>query len=539
MDSETGQWFWPVFLIVAIFFFVGTLLLPLSSQGIFFVSPDETANAFFAGQFAQTGSLRVADPLSAQLGNALYPRSVVATNGTLLPQSFVGLPVLYGLFVYFFGQGILFVLTPLLAILSALALRCVFRRLFSPTVANLSAILFLIHPAIWYYSARGLMHNVLFVCLLIFGAYFFLCRPLFAHLTRCEKRFGKLLPFQEHIDPIMAGMCVGLSIFVRASEVYWIVAAVLILFVYVKLYRIDFLRFFFGALVGLLPFFLFNFLTYGHPLITGYTVTDSVGVVRSAIESVSTSSLLFPFGLDIKAAVSHIANYGVLLFWWLSALALMGFAITISKQRLYAILFLLIAFWLGIWYGSWTFFDNPDSTQITIANSYVRYWLPVFVLSLPFAAEALVWISARAKTRLASVIALCAFLLLIAGLNIRLVFFGGQDGLIHVAATLQEMKQIKTDVLSRTEPNAVIVVDRSDKLFFPDRHVRYPLRAEKTYELMPTFHATVPLYYYGITFPPEDINYLNESKLSSIGLRIERIKTYKEESLYRIEKRTE
>ncbi len=540
MDYKVGKWFWPVFLIVAVIFFVGALLLPFASGGSLYVSPDETANAFFAQQFSQTGSLQIVDPLTKSLGDVLFPRSVVAVQGRLLPQSFLGLPVLYGMATYFFGSWILFVLTPLLAILGALALRCIFRKLFSEVVGDLSAILFLVHPALWYYSARGLMHNVLFVCLLVFGAYFFLCRPLTAHLKRCEKRYGKLLPFQTHMDPLVAGLCVGLSIFVRASEVYWVAGVLVIVCVcFFKRYRFDFLRVMVGVLLGLLPFFLFNDWTYGHPLTTGYTVSDRVGIVRSAIESTTTSSVLFPFGLNLKAAAAHIADYGVLLFWWVSALALIGFAITISKQRLYGILFVLIALWLGIWYGSWTLFDNPDFTQITIANSYVRYWLPVFVLSLPFVAEAILWISARAKTRMASGVALFALLLLIVGLNIRLVFFEGQDALIRVAETLQTSKQIKADVLSLTEPDAVIVVDRADKLFFPDRHVRYPLRSEETYALMPQIIQVAPLYYYGITFPEADVHYLNKTKLPPIGLQIEWMKTYGKESLYRIEMRTD
>ncbi len=535
MDYRSDRWFWPVFLIVVILFFVGTLVLLFASGGSLFVSPDETANALFAKQLSETGSLKIVDPLSAQLENKLYPRSVVATQGTLLPQSFVGLPVLYGMFAYFFGSGILFVLTPLLAILCALALRGVFRQLFSAVVGDVSAILFLTHPAVWYYSSRGLMHNVLFVCLLAFGAYFFLCRPLAAHLKRCEKRFGKLLPFQQHLDPIVSGLFVGLSIFVRASEVYWLCVVVLILLIcFFQRYRCDFFRFILGAFIGIVPFFLFNVWTYGHPLVTGYTLTDSVGAVRAAIESTSTSSVLFPFGLDLKTAASHIANYGLLLFWWMSALALIGFFLCISKHRLYGILFALITLWLGIWYGSWTFFDNPDSTQITIANSYVRYWLPAFVLSLPFVVEALLWVSARAKTAVSSGMALCALFVLIVGLNVRLVFFEGQDGLIHVAKTLQESKKIKEDVLSRTEPTAVIVVDRADKLFFPDRHVRYPLRSEETYTLLPKITHVASLYYYGITLPQKDLAYLNDSKLKALGLRIEFIKTYQEESLYQI-----
>lgn len=535
MDSKSGRWFFPVFLIIAAVFFAGSLVLPLASHTLL-VSPDETANAFFARQFSNTGSLQVSDPLTAQFDDKLFSRSVVAIAGKLVPQSFVGLPVIYGIFVYFFGPFVLFILTPLIAILAALALRASVRSLFSPLSADLCAILFLIHPALWYYSARGLMHNVLFVCLLIFGAYLFLCRPLFHHLKRCEKRFGKLLPFQEHIDSLMSGLMIGLSIFVRASEAYWILGTVIFAFIFYKTVdrRPDPFLFIVGCLFGVFPFFLFNFWTYGHPLVTGYTVTESIGAVRTAIESTSTSSIVFPFGLDLKAAISHIANYGLLLFWWLSTLALIGFAMSLPKHRLYCILFFLLSIWLGIWYGSWTFFDNPDATQITIANSYVRYFLPAFVLSLPFIAEALIWIAARARTHLAYSIALVAMVLFIGGLNLRLVFFEGQDALTRVAGTLIRSQNVKEDVLSRTEPDSVIIVDRADKLFFPNRHVRYPLRSEETYALMPKIAEKNDLYYYGITLPEKDFRYLNESKLKFFGLQIEYIKTYDEESLYRI-----
>lgn len=536
MPSESGRWFLPVFVIVAIVFFLGTLVLPLASRTLF-ISPDETASAFFARQVSETGSFQVADPLTAQFNDTLYPRSVVAIDGKLVPQSFVGLPVIYGVFVYFFGPFVLFILTPLLTILAALALRTSLRSLFSPFVADLSSLLFLLHPAMWYYSARGLMHNVLFVCLLIFGVYFFVRRPLFHHLERCKHRVGKLIPIQKHLDPLVSGVFIGLSIFVRASEVYWVLgAAFFLLFCHPKRPKPieGALLFLMGALLGVLPFFLFNFFTYGHPLTTGYTVTESVDVTRSAIASITTANILFPFGLDLKTAISHIADYGLLLFWWFSALALIGFGITLPQHRFYTTLFFLVSLWLGIWYGSWTFFDNPDPTQITIANSHVRYWLPVFILSIPFVAEALVWISSRARTRLAHGIALTSLMLFVGGMSVRVVFFDGQDALFRVARILKQSAYVKEDVLSRTESDAVIIVDRADKLFFPDRHVRYPLRSEETYALMSELITAVPLYYYGITLPEKDTHYLNESKLKSLGLRIEYLNTYEAESLYQL-----
>ena len=85
-----------------------------------------------------------------------------------------------------------------------------------------------------------------------------------------------------------------------------------------------------------------------------------------------------------------------------------------------------------------------------------------------------------------------------------------------------------------TEVDAVIIVDRADKLFFPDRRVIYPLRDEKTYALMLQIVALVPLYYYGITLPQADIDYLNGDKLKAMGLQIDFVENFGEESLYKI-----
>lgn len=526
MGFKPSQIFPLLFAASAVIFFAGTMLLTIASRGELFVSPDETANAFFARQFSQSGTLRIFDPLNEQFEHALYPRSVVAMSGFLLPQSFVGLPVLYGFFAFLFGPEILFILTPLLAILAGLALRSILREWFSLATAHLSALLFLFHPALWYYSARGLMHNVLFVCLLIFGAYLFVRRPITRHL-------------HKHLDEFVAGAMIGLAIFVRASEVYWI--AFLLLFVlclHLKRGWKDVLRFFVGVLIGVLPFFWLNAVTYGHPLMTGYTVTAPVAASSSpSVFDAPSTPWIFPFGIDVRSAGAHVVDYGLSLFWWLSLLALIGFPIVASRRKWYAFAFFAVALWLGLWYGSWTFFDNPDRSQITIANSYVRYWLPVFVLSLPLIAEGILWLSDRARTLLARKLCVSALMILVIGLNVRLVFFDGQDSLIRMSRVLSEAQTTKMDVLTRTEPNAVIIVDRADKLFFPDRHVRYPLRSDETYALMPRLVESVPVYYFGITLPEKDMRYLNESKLLESGLSIEYLQTYGEESLYRIEKK--
>ena len=41
---------------------------------------------------------------------------------------------------------------------------------------------------------------------------------------------------------------------------------------------------------------------------------------------------------------------------------------------------LVVSAWLLVVYGSWWFSDNPDPTAITLGSSYVRYFLPLYIL---------------------------------------------------------------------------------------------------------------------------------------------------------------
>ncbi|MBI2475233.1 hypothetical protein HYV69_02280 [Candidatus Uhrbacteria bacterium] len=536
MDYKTPRFFWVLFSVVALIFLIGTVVVSSAGAGDVFVSPDETTNAFFSRNFSQTGTFFVKDALSGDFFDALHPRSMVVRNGILMPGSFLGLPMLYGAMSFIFGDWILLLLTPLIAIFSALAIRRIFSVFFSQKVSDISALIFLTHPAVWYYSARGLMHNVLFVCLLILSAYFFYCRPIYKHLKRCENRLGRLRFFQKTIDIFASGILIGFSLFVRASEVYWvaIVIALLGLFHIKKNGSKEIFLLFIGVVIGLFPFFYFNFATYGNPFITGYTVPVLSNGLIAQEQIAQSPSFLFPFGVSMRSVIQNVSDYGMILFWWLSVLALIGIMIAFVRQKFYVILFLIISIWLGIWYGSWVLFDNPDTTQITIANSYVRYWLPIFVLSIPFISEAIVWTSSKGRTKLARNLFLVSIIVFIVGLNVRIVFFEGQDALTRVADILRESRQTKKEVLALTQPDSVIIVDRGDKLFFPDRHVRYPLRSEATYSLMPKIAEKTSLYYFGITFPQGDLDYLNQSKLKGLGLQIKHIKTFSEESLYYI-----
>lgn len=515
---------------VSLIFFAGSLILV--NPSVLYVSPDETANAYFANLFSKTGSfVGDYDGLADSVDGRLHPRSTVSVNGVLLPGSFLGLPFLYGAIAALIGSWVLWILTPLITILAALAWGRVIEKFTNPLIGKLSFGLFLLHPAVWYYSARGLMHNVLFVDLLILSAWLFIERPL-----KKDKKSRDVL------NDLIAGLFLGLALFVRTSELYWIVGGLVLVGLF-WMKRIPYRRIpavFLGVLCGLFLFLVSNTLTYGSPFQTGYTIGAQQITDLQSTDSLDALTSL-PFGFHPMNAWRHFLAYGVEMFWWLSALTLLGFFILFSQKRhawsvrSSIVIATLISLWLVFMYGSWEIHDNPDPTQITMANSYVRYWLPLFLFSTPMIAAAIVWIGERGRSVLARRIFTGALCLLVVSLNVHAVFLQGQDGLVFTRAELRASAQIQESVLRLTPGNAVIIVDRADKIFFPHRRVWYPLRDDATYAAMPHLVSQAPLYYYGITFPDVDLEYLNNSRLRRTNLQIELIETYDLESLYRIQ----
>ncbi|TAL51334.1 hypothetical protein EPN81_00250 [Patescibacteria group bacterium] len=516
--------------LVSVLFFVGSLVLVNPAQ--LYVSPDETANAFFATQFAQTLSLAGPDDELAGQFNRLHPRSTLVLDGQLVPGSFLGLPFLYGFFVMILGPMVLWIFTPLLTILAAYGWRQLVERYTTSTVANMAFAFFLLHPAVWYYSARGLMHNILFLDLLVLATWLWVVRPIGGKVAEVDRSVW---------NDLLSGLCVGLALFVRTSEFLWISIG-LVLAGCIWWRSLSWRRVragLFGLAVGLGLFFLMNYLTYGHPLTTGYTLGTPSATELVVSESVDSVALL-PFGFHPMNAWRHFSTYAVGMFWWLSMLALPGFFLLLSSShhrrnvRWVIALATTVSLWLVLMYGSWEIHDNPDPTAITMANSYVRYWLPMYLFTTPMIAMTIQWIAARGRSRLARGFIVTTLFLGVLGLNINSVFVQGQDGLVKMREELSDSAQIQESVLRSTEDTSVIIVDRGDKLFFPHRHVWYPLRDEATYDAMPALSQATTLYYYGVTFPEEDFAYLNRSRLKRMDLGIELVETYGDESLYRI-----
>ncbi len=558
-------------------------------HGFTFLSPDESANAFFARTFAETGRLFVEEPLNAELGDALYPRSVISLGARVVPVGFFGVPLVFGAVAAAFGPWAMAAVTPLLAALTVLAWAAVCGRLFGERIGWLSGMLFAVHPALWYYASRSFMPNVPFLAFLTFAAFFLVARP-FAD-GRAGRWMEKVVGARKELLPLLdaacAGLCFGAALLIRPAEGLWAGAAMAAVLWWTRakgraMWRMP-AAFAVACLVALAPWPLLNRDLYGGALNTGYTPTATVSsddngragyaapddrdptTMREADvkeaepgwqemsgrEATEAASLrdrietalepVLPFGVHPRLAWGEFQMYGWGMFWWMFLLAAVGVPAFFRSQQgragarwRYAALAAGVSGWLWIMYGSWSFHDNPDPTQITIGNSHVRYWLPIFLLMTPLAAAGVDWALGHLRSARARAVLLGGLFAVLLALCVRTAWFMPQDGLRDALAALEQSAIARERVLARTEPDAVVIVDRADKILFPHRRVLYPLREERTYALMPLIAARAPLYYYGITFPPRDVAWLNAEKLPPLGLQIEAVETVGEETLYRI-----
>lgn len=525
------------------------LAIPFATQRGIFVSPDEHAVWTFAEQIAKTGVAQTVETRNEALRQLLFPRSAVPMGSVIVPAGFLGMPYLAGA-LYVISPYLAALAGPMFGMLGLCALYGVARKAgASREYALLTTAALALHPAWWYYSARSLMPNVPFVALLLCGAWL-------ALRTKGVKKGAARAALAAG-----AGASIALALFLRVSEWIWIGAAIVALVwnMPLRLYKKEILSACGGFVLVAGGALGLHALVYGSPFTTGYTVYAPAWEVGGAVVGASVAwyekvfALVFPFGVHEKATLRNAWNYLVVVFPWMTSVAIIGAALVLAhartalramhpSERKNAIaagaLGVLALAYLTVLYGSWTFYDNPDPTVVSLGNSHVRYWLAYAVISAPLIAAALLaardrvrtWAQSERTTVLANIIPLAA-LVLMGALSANEVFFA-DDGIVHTRAALATFVEKRDRILEETPNDAIIIVDRADKYLWPDRAVVVPLRSEKTYANLPALIDTAPLYYFGITLPEEDLTYLQNVTLKDTGITFTPVITLSEETLY-------
>ena len=514
-------------------------------------SPDENVNSTFAALFADTTQLRRDDALNHFAAGLIHPRSTRVVDTFVVPGGFLGLPVLYGGIAKAFGKAVLPFLTPCFALFAIFAWWQIVQHFFDKKISVAATLLLIAHPVWWYETARTFQPNVLFASLTILAAWFLFTQPMHRALGQRTKFF-----LFQNADAPLGGMFAALALGVRTSEAYWfgIVAIVLLVFSARKISWHRFILFILFTALAFTPFLFLNTSVYGNVFATGYgTGIVAPGIVlpqgKGAMLLGPLGKYLFPLGFAPRTALHHFITYGITFFWWWSILvaaslvALAWEAIRVLRAGghipraaiAFGVTAVTVSFWLVLFYGSWTVQDNPDPGAITIGSSYLRYWLPIFI----FSTVPVGWLVARAAAIMTPARRRAfygIFFLLFLLSSASDVFLSPQEGLLALRQSLFAEDTAAQMIVTHTEPDALVVVDRADKFVFPERRVLYPLRSDDTYAALSKLKQFVPMYYFGITFPETDLRWLREVKLPPLGLTIEPAVVAGEETLYRFVK---
>ena len=527
--------------ILAVLFFAGTAAYGMNAPKIL-NSPDETSVAFFSRTLALDGRLWAYDGLNVAVGDAIHPRSIISIDAALVPASFYGAMLVIGVLMMLAGPIALSATTPLFTALAGMCFYFFLRKR-SELAGLIGQAIFYLTPAVWYYASRGLFPNLLFCDLALIGA-----ATLYFHPVLAFARGRGNAALERTIDALVGGFLVGLAFAVRPVEFIWLapLGAAALWFARKKFRWYEIIPAVISFGVMLVIIFSTNNGLYGAPFSFGYTAgATTPGIAVPALGAASRlpawlsepRPFILPFGFHPMLALANLYDYLILFAPWFALFAVWGLvALALQKRSRRYFKFLLLAFiWmflvLGIYYGSGIFNDST-APGLTPGSSYVRYFLPLYLVLVPAVAEGIVAFIRYAKKRtiLGRMVA-CSIVVCFAVFGAWTVYFRAPESLAPMLKTLSHYADVKQQVLEIVKPTDVIITERSDKVFFPDRRVLLNLRDSETMKVLPKLN--VGLYYYGIAVSEEEYAKL-EAELGKYGLQMGRIKAFGNEMLYGI-----
>lgn len=463
-------------------------VFPLLSDG-HFLSPDETANAAFARQFAASGHLTIPEPLNELAHGIVHPRSMVADGTAMVPVSFVFYPFVLGLIMKFLGTISLAVVPVILFSGSILAFWLVVRTHFGRSSSVLSTAMYALHPVIFFYSARGLWQNGSFISLFVLALGFLLG-------TRQRLSLG-------HV--ILGLFFFAMAVAVRLNELPWIAFVAVVLLQM----RRPLPRHWLWGILGIFVIFtgtltMLQHDTFGSFWRVGYSTSvggASTGEPDSLVVRNQVRSVFFPFGIHILPSVRLWFQYSWTFAGPLFFLGLLGLASVLWKRspddrakRRLAGAAIIVALWLIFYYGSFAFTESFNQQEIVLGSSYLRYWLPIYVLFTLFVGEGVLVLRRVGVPRI-----------IVGGLVAMAVvsslYFSFADPLYGtIKATQSDLKNGQAQraaALPVIPENAIVYAGPSDKVFYPERKVigYTRLSQRETSQLQPLSETGLPIFF--------------------------------------------
>ncbi len=506
-----------------------------------FNTPDEVLNYYFSSQYTRTDQLYYLEPLNISMDRVVFPRWALVVQDKITPGSFLGLDLIYGTLGKIFTKNVIPFLTPFFAILGVLFFYLLIKIFFDKKIAFISAFLMFIFPGLWYYASRTMFNNVLFLSLFLGGLYFFI-RLFYVNQQKSEVtlHFGnqnfKSVPRNSLfiiLNSFLAGLFFGLALITRTSEIAWVALMLLVILIFYRKKIKILWPYFLISLVLFMSCFLSvlyqNKILYGNYFSTGYPLsTASANLETGEIKSISPVQAIFlPFGFNLKNIFYVIYNYIFKLFWPWFILVVVGFWEFIKspktkEQKFYFYLTLAIGY-LIFYYGSWVFHDSSISNLISIGSSYVRYFLPLYVFSLPFIAYLLVKVWQWQK--MTKILKIFLFIPIIYYLSLVTYYtiFSGPESLPAVKNNLIAYNVQAQSILEIVPEDALILLDESaDKIVFPElKHIIVPQNGVEYAPLRKALRLSQEKnVYYFHNKATDSLDFLNQTKFNPENLEI-------------------
>ncbi|MFC1648893.1 glycosyltransferase family 39 protein [Nanoarchaeota archaeon] len=428
-----------------------------------FTSPDENSYYHFTKRFAEGKEIPSPVP-DIENSEHIYPRNAVYYEGKLYPKGFLGIIIIYGLF----GRlhiGLLPLMTPLIGLLGIVFLFFLIKDLFGKETAILSTIIVAFLPPYLFWSNMNFYNNAPTAAFFIGGLLF-----LFRYLKDGKKQdigisaaLFALATWFRYETSVLIALTMGYVVLVRISK---------------KKFNLEFVKdlaiFSVLFLIVLSPVLYYNTKLFGGPMSLGYNVAKGInGNGESEDEAlfeglaVTARRFLMPAGFWPSRMVVNGYNFILNMLPLYTILSLLGVFLFLRMQnnhlqKMFFGIALLVSLYLLTYYGS-GFFYGYDQAPL-LSSSYVRYFLPIYMMMGVFAG-----ISLKKMMDYNKLIFIFIFVILLSS-SVTFAFFSNQ-AIIATNSRRNSYLDVENYIERMTPPDAIILTRYWDKAIFPTRQV--------------------------------------------------------------------
>jgi hypothetical protein len=340
---------------------------------------------------------------------------------------------------------------------------------------------------------------------------------------------------------VWSGMALGLALAIRPTEAPWVLVWFVVAWMLRErpenglnlkaMLKIAAPLLASLSLVLLLACFV-SWKTYGHPFVVGYLLRDPLLPISNIelphVATTFSPRNILPFGLHPRAMWFNIKQY---LFGYLGPWMLLAFvALVVSVRKKEARWVIALGVWtfgmMLLVYGQSVYQDSVGPHLVGTANSFLRYTLPLLPFFLLSVASLIAWIDKRGGGPRGHALAW----LVVIGLGV----FGTWSGLTRdsesVLVSSKELpiyQKIREQAVRSIPAGALVVSERSDKIFFPIFAAATPLPSKE--EIKRAVRLKSDIYYFG-----SRVTGAETSKWTNAGLALAPVFQEGSQVLYRV-----